>query len=205
MPVQKRKPARRTPVVASVHQSGRTSAKGRPSSVFLLCDKVRQLIEQPRRACGHRGHEDKRDKRHLGARRADPRLTCRHSQRRRCAMLRPVWRHSLLESGRIAFPCLRHVFADGGYASVKLMLRVSWRLRSSGGRSPSLVSFYIMVPGVTHLADPRYAIAPMTRRSRKTRRSCGIWVVFEHQRAIGESSWRWRANQSIPGCEHSPR
>jgi hypothetical protein len=33
----------------------------------------------------------------------------------------------------------------------------------------------------------RYAIAPMTRRSRKTRRSCGIWVVFEHQRAIGES------------------
>ena len=31
------------------------------------------------------------------------------------------------------------LFADGGYASVKLMLRVSWRLRSSGGRSPSLV------------------------------------------------------------------
>src|SRR6516162_456506 len=30
---------------------------------FLLCDKVRQLTEQPRRACGHRGHEGKRDKR----------------------------------------------------------------------------------------------------------------------------------------------
>src|SRR6202040_4389599 len=27
----------------------------------LLCDKVRQLIGQPRRSCGRRGHEDKRD------------------------------------------------------------------------------------------------------------------------------------------------
>jgi hypothetical protein len=27
-------------------------------------------------------------------------------------------------------------------------------------------------------------IAPMTRRSRNTRRSYEIWVVFEHQRAI---------------------
>jgi putative transposase len=31
----------------------------------------------------------------------------------------------LLASVRIAFPCLRHVFADGGYASVKLMSRAS--------------------------------------------------------------------------------
>src|ERR1700730_16072060 len=29
--------------------------------------KVRQLTEQLRRSCGHRGHEDKRDKLHLGA------------------------------------------------------------------------------------------------------------------------------------------
>ena len=43
--------------------------KGGPPQ-FLLCDKVRQLTEQPRRACGHRGHEDKRDKRHLCARQA---------------------------------------------------------------------------------------------------------------------------------------
>jgi hypothetical protein len=61
---------------------------------FLLCEKVRQLTEQPRRACGHRGHEDKRDKRHLGARQAGLRSTCRHSRRRLCATLRPVWRHS---------------------------------------------------------------------------------------------------------------
>jgi hypothetical protein len=45
-------------------------------------------------------------------------------------------------------------------------------------------TFCIMVPGVTRIEDPRYAIAPMTRRSRNTRRSCEIWVVFEHQRAI---------------------
>ena len=37
----------------------------------------------------------------------------------------------LLASVRIAFPCLRHVFADGGYASVKLMPRASGGCRSA--------------------------------------------------------------------------
>jgi len=39
------------------------------------------------------------------------------------------------------------------------------------------------------LADPvsRDMQLPRRGRSRKTRQCCGIWVVFEHQRAIGES------------------
>lgn len=37
----------------------------------------------------------------------------------------------LLASVRIAFPCLRHAFADGGYASVKLMSRASGGCRSA--------------------------------------------------------------------------
>ena len=43
-------------------------------------------------------HRDREGKRGmlgpLGARPADPRLTCRHSRHRLCAMLRPVWHRS---------------------------------------------------------------------------------------------------------------
>jgi hypothetical protein len=46
----------------------------------------------------------------------------------------------------------------------------------------------------------------MTRRSRKTRRSCGIWVVFEHQRAIGESflALEREPSQSTNGGQADP-
>jgi hypothetical protein len=68
--------------------SERKNLPKRTALLSFLCQKVRQLTEQLRRSCGHRGHEDKRDKLHLGACQADPRSTCHHSQRRPCATLR---------------------------------------------------------------------------------------------------------------------
>jgi signal transduction histidine kinase len=52
---------------------------------------------------------------------------------------------------RIAFPCLRHVFADGGYASVKLMLLASgeefWNpeLKMTGTVQPQQVILNLII------------------------------------------------------------
>jgi hypothetical protein len=54
----------------------------------------------------------------------------------------------------------------------------------------------------------RYAIASMMRRSRNTRRSCGIWVVFEHQRPSERVSSHCGASkcvQCVPVLRQRPQ